>query len=174
MLAQERWATADHCWCPLEQAHHKGAKLPAWRSPPFPVLPAEGDVWGAAVRYALLAEQGSPIAQLNLAWILHHGEVYGLANRHRLAVGLWKRAAAKNQTEAMNMLGHVHLSGSKYGLAGGERARAHTCPGGENLLVSALFLASPAVVAARPPVRPPACILHSGGPGATEVQAHRL
>ncbi|EFN54146.1 hypothetical protein CHLNCDRAFT_135542 [Chlorella variabilis] len=80
---------------------------------------AEHDPWGAAVRYALLCEQGNSLAQLNLAWLLHRGEAYPGADRHRLALPLWLRAAARNQTEGMNMAGHVLWEGDKWGLEGG-------------------------------------------------------
>ena len=72
------------------------------------------------MRYALLCEQGNSLAQLNLAWLLHRGEAYPGADRHRLALPLWLRAAARNQTEGMNMAGHVLWEGDKWGLEGGE------------------------------------------------------
>jgi hypothetical protein len=63
---------------------------------PLP-LSAEGDSWGAAVRYALLAEQGNPSAALNLAWLLHRrGAAHsGPPNHHVLALPLWLRAAGR-------------------------------------------------------------------------------
>lgn len=86
-----------------------------------PTPAAEGDYLGAAVRYALLAEQGSPSAELNLAWLLHRGLAYRGADRHRLALGLWERAAFRGQTEGRLMAAHVLLDGHKYGLEGGAR-----------------------------------------------------
>ena len=90
---------------------------------PHSILPAaEGDYFGAAVRYALLAEQGSPTAVLNLAWRMHRGVAYRGADRHRLALGLWERGAARGQTEGMLMAAHVLMDGERYRLEGGERA----------------------------------------------------
>ena len=85
---------------------------------------AEGDHLGAAVRYALLAEQGSLSAVLNLAWLMHRGQAYRLPDRHSLALGLWERGVARGQVEGVLMAGHLLLEGHKYGLQDGERARA--------------------------------------------------
>lgn len=73
------------------------------------------------MRYALLAEQGAASAELNLAWLMHRGLAYHGADRHRLALGLWERAAFRGQTEGRLMAAHVLLDGHKYGLEGGER-----------------------------------------------------
>ncbi|PRW60182.1 Hrd3 like [Chlorella sorokiniana] len=80
---------------------------------------AEGEYLGAAVRYALLAEQGAASAELNLAWLMHRGLAYSGADQHRLALALWERAALRGQTEGRLMAAHVLLDGHKYGLEGG-------------------------------------------------------
>lgn len=80
---------------------------------------AEHDLWGAAVRYALLAEQGNWLAQLNLAWLLHRGGVVEGGVRHRLALPFWLRAVEANQTEGMLMAAHTLRRGSQLGLEGG-------------------------------------------------------
>ena len=87
---------------------------------PLP-LSAEGDSWGAAVRCALLAEQGNPSAALNLAWLLHRrGAAHsGPPNHHVLALPLWLRAAGRNETEGMLMAAHSYMRGTELGLEGG-------------------------------------------------------
>lgn len=56
-------------------------------------------MWRAAVHYALLAEQGSPEALLNLGWLLHRGGLAGSvpegpplgeAEAQRVALDLFK------------------------------------------------------------------------------------
>lgn len=100
-------------------------------------------MWGAALRYALLAEQGHSLAQLNLAWLLHRGGVVAGAERHRLALPLWLRAAACNQTEGMLMAGHLLRDGHKWGLPGGE-ALGGGPPAGQGCLHVALTRAAAA------------------------------
>ena len=60
---------------------------------------AAGDVWRAAVHYALLAEQGCPAAVLNLGWVVHRlqladsipeGPPLADAEAQRLALPLFK------------------------------------------------------------------------------------
>lgn len=111
---------------------------------------AEGDSFGAAVRYALLAEQGCASAELNLAWLMHRGLAYRGADRHRLALRLWERASFRGQTEGRLMAAHVLLDGHKYGLEGGEPAVLSSlagCGGGGRLHDGWL-----AVCACRPPL----------------------
>ncbi|KAL4458581.1 hypothetical protein ABPG75_013446 [Micractinium tetrahymenae] len=85
---------------------------------------AEGDAWAAALRYALLAEQGSPSAMLNLAWLLHCGSVHAAPDRHALALPLWLRAADRNYSEGALLAGHAYGRGSSLGLPGGTNLTA--------------------------------------------------
>lgn len=80
---------------------------------------AGGDAWGAALRYALLAEQGNPSAMVNLAWLLHRGAVHAGPDRHALALPLWLRAAERNHSEGALLAGHAYRQGARLGLAGG-------------------------------------------------------
>ena len=104
-------------------------------APPLHLLPAEGDAWGASVRYALLAEQGCHSALLNLAWLMHRAGAAGGVDvgpqPDALALPLWLRAAALNQTEGMLMAAHALSKGDAWGLPGGEPwGAAATCARG--------------------------------------------
>lgn len=82
---------------------------------------SEGDAHGAVLRYALVAEQGCQSATANLAWLLHRGAgPHRTRERHRLALPLWERGVARNQTESMLMAGHLLLRGDRFRLQGGE------------------------------------------------------
>lgn len=101
---------------------------PALRTP-------AGDVWGAAVRYALVAEQGCPQALLNLGWLMHRGEgaeeddgaalpggphsPLGVPRSQAMALQLFQRAARLGEEEGMVMAGHLLAEGKRHGLAGG-------------------------------------------------------
>lgn len=110
-------------WCTGEPGNHPLTRRYSAAPSPHSISAPEGDFFGAAVRYALLAEQGSPTAVLNLAWLMHRGLAYRGADRHRLALGLWERGAARGQTEGMLMAAHVLMDGERYRLEGGETAR---------------------------------------------------
>lgn len=72
------------------------------------VVAYAGDSWGAAVRYALLAEQGCSEGALNLGWLLYRGlGPRDAGKRLDYALGLFERAGRHQQPDGWVMLGHV-------------------------------------------------------------------
>ena len=61
------------------------------------------------MRYAMAAEQGCPDAQVNLGWLISHGDVATLPGEspQALAMRLWLRAGHGNHSDGWLLAAHA-------------------------------------------------------------------
>ncbi|CAL5229959.1 g13388 [Coccomyxa viridis] len=82
----------------------------------------EGKPWKALVMQASVAEEGSPIGMLNVAFMLQHGLGYGAPDRHALAYDLLLRAARLERYYGDGLVdaAAIMYDGDRLGIPGGK------------------------------------------------------
>ncbi|KAK9813761.1 hypothetical protein WJX73_007841 [Symbiochloris irregularis] len=96
IMYEQGFGVPRNCSAALEYLHIFLAERTGWVYDMLSAVDAidSGDAFGALVRMAMVAEQGSSLAQANLGWMLAHGQGYNASDRRDLALELHLRAGA--------------------------------------------------------------------------------
>lgn len=82
-----------------------------------------GDEWSAAVRLAMLAEEGCEQAEANLAFILQRGSLFASSHdRFHLAMRLLLRSGRRGGSDSRVEAAHLALEGERFSLPAGNNA----------------------------------------------------
>lgn len=75
-----------------------------------------GDEWPALLQYAVVAVQGSAVAQANLAWLLQHSPAYDTQYRAKACMRLLTQAGKGGLADAWVDAGSMEYNGHQLGM----------------------------------------------------------